>query len=174
MAKGTPFTITNCNIISLDKEEKIGKGGKPYLLFKFEVDHPKAQEKEFVKFCFVSKPDDWPHKGKIISMTGQMEESGQYTNYTVREIIYDQTSKPPPIDEDPFADPNPSDTIPESNETITVSQGTCISYVKDLIVARLAWIDHKTVPTTAELANELAVSGAQFYRDVVNNLKRVE
>ena len=145
MAKGTPFTITNCNIISLDKEEKIGKGNKPYLLFLFKVDHPKAQGKEFAKFCFTSKPDDWPRVGKIISMTGQMEESGQYTNYTVSKILYDQTSKPPPAEEDPFGEePAKQLDAPSKAPSTMFSEGigkecsVCTSYAMELAKAMIA------------------------------------
>ena len=174
MAEGTPFTITNCNIVSLDKESKIGKGNKPYLLFKFTVDHPKAQGKEFAKFCFTSKPDDWPRVGKIVSMTGKMEESGQYTNYTVSNITYDLASKPPPAEESPFGKAaSPAPTVALSQE-ITKDQGVCISYVKDLMVARLAWIDHKTLPSLNDMADELARVGALFYHDVIKNLKKME
>lgn len=174
MAEGTPFTITNCNIISLDKEEKIGKGNKPYLLFKFKVDHPKAQGKEFAKFCFTSKPDDWPRVGKIISMTGKMEESGQYTNYTVKEIVYDQTSKSPPAEEDPFGEVPSEASNKTSSYPITKEQGICLSYYKDLMIARLAWDDHKTLPSVRDMGDQLAREGVLFYQDVVNNLKKLE
>lgn len=184
MAEGTPFTITNCNIISLDKETKIGKNNKPYLLFKFNVDHPQAQDKEFAKFSFTSKPDDWPRVGKIISMTGKMEESGQYTNYTVDKITYDPASKPPPAEEDIFGEepskapsetiPSKTETIPRNNETITKEQSVCTSYVKDTAIARLAWVEHKNLPTLAEMMAEIAIVAPDFYRDCVKGFKRME
>jgi len=183
MAEGTPFTITNCNIVSLAKEEKIGKNNKPYLLFKFKVDHPQAQDKEFAKFSFTTKPDDWPRVGKIISMTGKVKQSGQYTNYEVDTITYDPASKPPPAEEDPFGDlqnrtsdtrSESSDVIPVSSEAITVSQGTCISYVKDMAIARLAWVNHDKIQPLSEMARDVAETGALFYQDCLKYLKQGE
>lgn len=146
MVENTPFKLTNCTVVSLAKKEGINKKtNRPWVLFKFKVDHPKAQGKEFAKFADISKPETWPYEGaKITSMEGTITQSGEYTNYEVSKILYDQTSKPPPAEENPFGEaPSPASSEAPRNsmmpsEGIGKECSVCTSYAMELAKAMIA------------------------------------
>ena len=187
------YTLSNFTIRDVQKADGIKEEtGKPWLRFKFKTTDPQAKDREFTYFPYggLTHPEKWPYDGvKVISMTFTITEEGKYAgDCTVKTLTFDPASKPPPAEESPFGEePSqassgaPSETIPPKSETIgglsetiTVSQGTCISYVKDMAIARLAWVNHDKIQPLEEMANNVARVGAQFYRDVINNLKRME
>jgi len=183
--KQKEYTLKDFMIRDLNKAEGINKEtNKPWLRFNFKTTDAQAKDREFTYFPYsgLTKPETWPYDGaKVTSMTFTITEEGKYAgDCVVKKILYDQASKPPPATEDPFGE-KPSSTSSEApkdsmmpSEAITVSQGTCISYVKDMAIARLAWVNHDKVQPLAEMAGDVARVGALFYRDVINNLKRME
>jgi len=183
--KKKEYTLVNFTIRDLKKAEGISeKNSKPWIRFKFKTTDSRAGDREFTYFPYgLTHPETWPYDGaKVSSMIFTITEDGQYAgDCNVKKILYDpgsvKSSEENPFGKHPSgADPTPPQkALPIiSSETITKEQGVCLSYIKDLMVARLAWIDHKNLPTLPELADELATVGAQFYRDVINNLKRME
>jgi len=172
------YILKNFVIRELDKAEGVSeRTNKPWIRFKFKTTDPQAGDRVFTYFPYgLTKPKTWPYEGaKVSSMTFTITEEGPYKgDCNVKKISYEQTSERPTAEENPFDKTSPKpETIPQNDEMITVSQGTCISYVKDLMVARLAWQDHKNLPKLSEMAEEVARVGIQFYRDVINNLKRM-
>lgn len=183
--KKKEYTLKDFIIRDLNKAEGVNDtSGKAWIRFKFKTTDPQAKDREFTYFPYgLTKPETWPYDGaEVTTMTFTITEEGQYKgDCNVKKILYDQASKPPPVEGDPFA---PSGEMPEKapseapspapSQEITKDQSVCISYVKDMAIARLAWVNHDKIQPLAEMANDVATVGAQFYRDVINNLERMK
>lgn len=141
--KKKEYTLTNFGIERLEKAEGISEKG-PWVRFKFYITNPKSKGNQFTYFAGVTKPESWPHDGvKVASMTFTITEDGKYAgDCNVKKIIYDQTSKPPPAEEDPFAEaPSQASSAAPStmpNEGIGKECSVCTSYAMELAKAMIA------------------------------------
>lgn len=169
MPEDKPYKLTNFTITKLFRHED--PDGK-WVRFDIYTDHPKAEDRKFAYFPDTDKPESWPiENARVQEMEFTIKQSGKYTNYNVKKILYKQK------DQDVKKKPENGNEFPGAAEIrIGKEPSVCASYVTDLTVALInagntvAQIEEDLLP---QCVGMVARQGALLYKDLQKELNRV-
>ena len=129
-------TLTNCTITNVERGPSGASTRGLWQIHNVWINNEKQKYSYFEKDGFV------PVVGMMLSeMEFDVETKGQYTNYTIKQLVAVSTAPPAPVAQPepiPVVKPEPAQPAPAPEPAPSRELMMCVAYAKDILVQGLA------------------------------------